>query len=94
LGITKWDKRKEIVKSGYTKKWSSSNKLDSLRRYRRARGFCAKCAEKWSTGHKCAAPAQLHAMEEVWNLLSEDLEDEPETESSEPIQEQIFISLS
>lgn len=42
---------------------SHADKLESLRRYRRAKGLCDKCAEKWSPGHKCVATAQLHAME-------------------------------
>lgn len=29
-------------------------KLASLRGYRRARGLCDRCAEKWLYGHKCA----------------------------------------
>lgn len=30
-----------------------------------------KCGEKWSLGHKCQT-VSLHAMEEVWEFLSED----------------------
>jgi hypothetical protein len=33
---------------------TSDEKLRALRQYRRARGLCDKCAEKWSYGHKCA----------------------------------------
>lgn len=69
-GPTKWDKGKDTTKSSVPDKWVASDKLDSLRRYRRARGLCDKCAEKWSFGYKCAAAAQIHAMEEVWELLS------------------------
>jgi hypothetical protein len=77
--------KEEITKSGaQPDKWSSSDKLDSLRRFRRTKGLCDKCAKKWSYGHKCVATAQLHAMEEVWELLSE----EPEEEH------QLFLSIS
>lgn len=41
---------------------SSDEKLHALRKYRRARGLCEKCAAKWKYGHKCEPEAQLHAM--------------------------------
>jgi hypothetical protein len=28
--------------------------------------------KKWSCGHKCASTVQLHAMQELWELMSED----------------------
>lgn len=91
----KWDKGPEASKdTSHPEKWASADKLDSLRRYRRARGLCDRCAEKWSYGHKCSATAQLHAMEGVWDLLSETNEDIQEDESSEPRTEQVFMSLT
>lgn len=52
------------------------DRLQELRKYRRARGLCEKCAAKWRYGHKCDPEAQLHAMQEVWELLVvEDQED-------------------
>jgi hypothetical protein len=63
--------------SGATKenelaKWrTSDDKMTALRRFHRAKGLCEKCAETWTPGHKCVATAQLHAMEEVWNLFTE-----------------------
>jgi len=44
-------------------------KLAALRAYRRAKGLCEKCAERWSRDHKCAESVQLHALQEVWELL-------------------------
>jgi len=35
------------------------DKLSTLRNYRRARGLCEVCAEKWVRGHKCAATIPL-----------------------------------
>lgn len=52
---------------------SSTDKLASLRAYRRARGLCQYCAEKWDKGHKCAQTVQLHAIQEVWDLLNPEL---------------------
>ena len=73
------------------KKWgqssrgsSSGDKLASLRSYRRARGLCDRCAEKWSYGHKCASSVQLHALEEIWELISDDEQSNtPEQHSTE-----------
>jgi hypothetical protein len=51
---------------------SSDDKICALRQYRRARGLCDRCAEKWSSGHKCSATVQLHVVQELWELLSDD----------------------
>lgn len=48
---------------------SVEDRLVALRAYRRAKGLCDKCAEKWSRDHRCAATVQLHAMQEVWELF-------------------------
>lgn len=47
------------------------DKLRALRSYRRARGLCYTCGEKWSREHKCAATVQLHVVEELWDMLEE-----------------------
>lgn len=59
---------------------TSEDKLSTLKSYRRAKGLCFKCGEKWSHGHKCPPSISLHAMEEVWQFLSDD---NPETPVSE-----------
>jgi hypothetical protein len=41
------------------------DKFRALKQYRRARGLCDKCVEKWSYGHKCATSVQLHAIHEL-----------------------------
>lgn len=48
---------------------SPEDKLAALRSYRRARGLCDRCAEKWHRGHVCNATVQLHAIQEVWDLF-------------------------
>jgi hypothetical protein len=45
------------------------DKFKALRAYRRAKGLCDRCAEKWSKGHKCACSVQLHAMQEMLEHL-------------------------
>jgi hypothetical protein len=51
---------------------STDEKLKALKQYRRARGLCDRCAENWVYDHKCAPTIQLHVMQELWELLSED----------------------
>jgi hypothetical protein len=49
---------------------TTEEKWRALCNYRRARGLCDHCAEKWSRNHKCAANIRLHAMQEVLDILS------------------------
>jgi hypothetical protein len=49
-----------------------STPVASLRAYRRARGLCDKCAEKWHPDHKCSSTVQLNALQEVFDLFAED----------------------
>jgi hypothetical protein len=74
------------------------DKFASLRAYRRARGLCDRCAEKWQPGHKCSSTVQLNALQEVFDLFSTD--DRPETEqlncpsSDYPQQDLLFMAVS
>lgn len=66
------------------------DKLSVLRSYRRARGLCERCVEKWVHGHKCAATIQLHAIQEMRELFNvEEPEDSPEAPT-----EQLLLALS
>jgi hypothetical protein len=68
------------------------SKVASLRAYRRAKGLCQYCAEKWNKGHKCADTVQLHAVQELWEMLSTD---QPESEGEfEDSAEHFLILLS
>lgn len=49
---------------------SPSDKFSALRAYRRARGLCDKCAEKWRPGHKCSPTVQLHVVQELFELFA------------------------
>lgn len=44
---------------------STDETLLALKAYRRARGLCERCAEKWKCGHRCAPTVALHAVEEL-----------------------------
>lgn len=52
---------------------STDDKWASLKAFRRARGLCDRCAEKWSRDHKCSS-VSLHAMEELWAIMEPDVD--------------------
>lgn len=69
-------------------KWATLNKA-----FRRAKGLCEKCAEKWSCDHRCAATVQLNVVQELLDLFqleSVDTVDSSSTHSSE----QLCLALS
>lgn len=47
-------------------------KFAALRAFRRARGLCQRCTERWSKDHKCPSSVQLHVMQELFELFSLD----------------------
>jgi hypothetical protein len=62
------------------------DRVGALRAYRRARGLCFKCGERWGQGHQCAATVQLHVVEELLDLLqAERYLEEAEEESDDDI---------
>jgi hypothetical protein len=60
----------EVVEA--TKAPASEDKLRALKQYRRARGLCDRCAEKWAYDHKCSPTVQLHAIQELWELFPDE----------------------
>jgi hypothetical protein len=73
---------------------STDDKFKALRAYRRAKGLCDRCAEKWSKGHTCATSVQLHAMQEVLELFQVADSDDQEIAVDVLGNEQIFLALS
>lgn len=61
---------------------STDDKLLALRNYRKARGLCIRCGEKWQPGHKCNL--QLHVLQEFFDLCHEDYQ-EPEIASNQSL---------
>jgi hypothetical protein len=45
------------------------SKVSALKSYRKARGLCFTCGEKWAPGHKCSNTVQLHVVEELLAML-------------------------
>lgn len=54
------------------------DRVSALRSYRRSKGLCFTCGERWSRDHKCAQTIQLHVMEELLEAL--DSNDDPNGE--------------
>jgi hypothetical protein len=53
---------------------SVEDKLSTLKSFHRARGLCIRCGEKWAPGHRYSSQPQLHALQEVWELLQDNFE--------------------
>ncbi|WVZ53785.1 hypothetical protein U9M48_004681 [Paspalum notatum var. saurae] len=84
------EKRKVDV----AKRSSEQDKLSALRAYRRARGLCDRCAEKWSRDHKCSTTIQLQTLQEVFELFQLDSVSDSEQEVASELEEQVFLALS
>jgi hypothetical protein len=61
---------------------ASDDRLATLKAYRRAKGLCFICGERWGKDHKCSNTVQLHVVQEMMefcaaeSLDSEDSEDD------------------
>lgn len=58
--------RSESKRTEYTK---SDDKLEALKAYRRSKGLCFTCGEKYSSTHKCPTQVPLHVIEELLEVL-------------------------
>lgn len=76
------------------KSTSTDDKLLALRAYRKARGLCFRCAEKWSFGHKCPPSIQLHVLQEVFDLCQDECLESLESAPTHQPSEQLFMVLS
>lgn len=60
-------------------------KVTALRNYRRAKGLCFKCGERWGHDHICPPTVKLHVIEEFIDLFNLDVLPFPEdTETMQP----------
>ncbi|KAK1651077.1 hypothetical protein QYE76_068882 [Lolium multiflorum] len=68
----------------------NDDKIAALRNYRRAKGLCFKCGEKWGQEHTCPSTVQMHIVEELFALFSidevtGDMQSEPASEETETV---------
>lgn len=47
---------------------NNPDKYNALRAYRKAKGLCFKCGERWGHDHTCPQTVQLHVVEELLSL--------------------------
>lgn len=60
---------------------SLEEKLQALRAYRKARGLCFTCGEKYGRDHVCGPTVQLHLVEELWGLLQSEKDSDSSPDS-------------
>jgi hypothetical protein len=48
---------------------TSADKWAALCQYRKARGLCFTCGEKWARDHQCKSSVQLHVIQEVLDMF-------------------------
>lgn len=63
----KYATKHEEAKKQDSSKWEE--KLDTLKSYRRSKGLCFVCGDKWSKNHKCPDQVPLHVIEELMDIL-------------------------
>jgi hypothetical protein len=51
---------------------NNTSRLTALRNYRKAKGLCFKCGEKWGPEHTCPQTVQMHVVEELLELFSQE----------------------
>lgn len=78
LSLQHDEKRQNVSKKPRT----SDDRLSSLKAYRRAKGLCYKCGERWGPSHKCSPTVSLNVMEEVWQFCSDSNSSNPEDSDS------------
>ncbi|CAN6166061.1 unnamed protein product [Urochloa humidicola] len=73
---------------------SAEDKWASIRSFRRAKGLCQYCAEKWSRDHKCADTVQLQALQEVLQVFEIEEDVKSVISNSHSFLDQVFLTVS
>jgi hypothetical protein len=71
---------------------SVDDKLAALRAYRKARGLCFTCGDRWNRNHRCGPTVPLHVVEELLALVQVEEESDlpPEQSDNIPKMEQLM----
>jgi transposase InsO family protein len=92
-GLPQSDERRR-ANSSYR---AEDSKLAALKAYRRAKGLCFKCGERWNPNHTCSSSVPLHVVEEMWAITSQAV-GEIEVDGSEsqvaPEDEEVVLAVS
>lgn len=54
----------------------------ALRAYRKSKGLCFICGERWAREHKCKQEIQLHVVQEMWDYMLTSADSNSETEDT------------
>jgi hypothetical protein len=69
------------------------DKLASLLSYRKAKGMCYKCGDKWGKGYTCPAQVPLHIVEELMSPVHLETWQPTLTEDSDLEEELEFMEV-
>uniref|UniRef100_A0ACD5UVC4 Uncharacterized protein n=1 Tax=Avena sativa TaxID=4498 RepID=A0ACD5UVC4_AVESA len=72
----------------------AEDKLAALRNYRRARGLCFTCGERWSREHRCGPTVQLHVVEELLAMVQPEEKSPPAIDQAGSDAESQFMHIS
>ena len=75
-----YDKAKGKAEFKSVDEHKGKEKLDVLKAYRREKGLCFKCGEKWNRQHQCPQQVPLHIIEELLEVLDYSDEDTSDSE--------------
>lgn len=70
---------------------SVDDKLRTLRAYRKARGLCFTCGERWGPGHVCSATVPLHVVQELVGMLTPPISPETTAPSQEGSEDDLCL---
>ena len=70
------------------------DRLNTLRSYRRARGLCIHCGEKWSRDHRCSENIQLHVLQEFWDICHNEANSDDSQPDEELAEAQVLLAVS
>lgn len=91
------DKSKQSLRSDEDKRADTStsdDRLESLKAYRRSKGLCFTCGEKYSKQHKCPASVPLHIVEELLEVLQIESDNDQSDHSSNDSDDEDLMLLS
>lgn len=70
------------------------DRFSALKSYRKAKGLCFTCGERWGRDHKCATTVQLHVVQELLETLSIETDEQPESEAVSAEEEVKLMAIS
>jgi hypothetical protein len=83
------------IRSGSTRSASTDDKWAALRAYRKARGLCFTCGERWARDHQCKGTVQLHVIQEILGLFPpEETEHEQSSASESSAELQLLTAVT